>query len=214
MTSAKAEDATLIFSCWIPSHHPAFLKLERLYREAFAPLGYQFKMVHRPLLESVHDANRGTTDGDCAQDAHYLSSAPESSLLMVDVVVTRGEWSVWSRNPGLKIHNVTTLNSQNYRLGYLQRSLVVHRLLIEERRKEAYVVATLKEGLALLRAGQIDFFIASQQTMGANIKFAHKAGTIFNTTGYAHLHPRHRQLMPAFTKELRRRMPGREVVLE
>ena len=210
----------ITFSCWLPAHSAHFIKLEAIYRQAFAALGYEFVMQHRPTLRAIQDANHGTSDGECARDTHYLASAPESPLIRIDVVVASADLQVWSHQPDIRIDNLSELNSGKYRLGYMQGSAATKSLLTPERQRDAQGLVTSEIGIKMLSAGRIDALIiseASVKRIQAEMKLPkpiYHAGTLFRQSAYVHLHPRHRQLVPALTRELRLRIPESGISLE
>lgn len=210
----------ITFSCWLPPHSAHFIKLDTIYREAFAALGYDFVMHHRPTLRSIQDANHGMSDGECARDSHYLASAPESPLIRVDVVVASADLQIWSHQPDIRIDNLSELNSGKYRLGYMQGSAATKSLLTPERQQDAQRLVTSEIGVKMLSAGRIDALIISEASVKrilAEISLPnpiYHAGTLFRQSAYVHLHPRHRQLVPGLTRELRQRIPEGGISLE
>ena len=223
---SRAEDipprytAKISFSCWIPPASQYHAKLERIYREAFAALGYDFEMIYRPMQREIHEANQGISDGVCARDVSYLSSAPQSPLLRVDVVVARTELQVWSHYPGIRIANASQLNSSPLRVGYVRGSSGNESIFTEERLATAQVLIDAEVGLKMLSAGRIDLLIIIDATVKRLLpkmqlrKNIYNVGTLYSQQAYVHLHPRHRDLLPAFTEELRRRIPEGGISIE
>ena len=220
MAGGHAGAPRITFSCWLPPHSAHFIKLDTIYREAFAALGYDFVMQHRPTLRSIQDANHGVSDGECARDFHYLASAPESPLIRVAVVVASADLQIWSHQPDVHIDNLSELNSGKYRLGYMQGSVATKSLLTPERQRDAQGLVTSEIGIKMLSAGRIDALIISEASVKRILAEMplpnpiYHAGTLFRQSAYVHLHPRHRQLVPALARELRQRMPEGGISLE
>lgn len=217
---ASAGSPRITFSCWIAPHSPYFMELERIYRDAFAAIGYDFVMLHRPALRSIQDANFGISDGECARDTHYLSTAPESPLLRVDVVVATADLQVWSNNPAISVSNLTELNNGQYRIGYLRGSSVTKSVLTDERLKEAHGAVNSEVAFKMLSADRIELLIISEESVRRGMpgltlpKPVYHAGTLFRQSAYPYLHPRHRKLLPAFTAQLRQRIPEGGISLD
>lgn len=208
------------FSCWIPPTSRYHGKLERIYREAFAALGYDFEMIYRPMQREIHEANQGISDGVCARDLSYLSSAPQSPLLRVDVVVAHAELQVWSNRPGIQINNTIQLNASPLRIGYIRGASGNETMFTKERLATAQAIIDAEVGLKMLSAGRIDLLIiidASVKRLLPKMKLRkdiYNVGTLYLQQAYVHLHPRHRDLLPAFTEELRRRIPEGGISIE
>lgn len=219
-TFVHAGAPPITVSCWVPAHSPHFMALEKIYRESFAALGYEFAMVHRPLMRAIQDANHGISDGECARDTHYLDTAPNSNLLRVNVVVASAELQVWSNDPETRIGNLTELNNGFHRIGYLIGSSITKTLLTEERMKDSQALIDANIGLKMLSAGRIDVLIASEASIEiamSELQLPHPvfhAGTLLRQSAYLHLHPRHRKLLPGLTEQLRKRIPTGGIVLE
>lgn len=218
--SGSAGSPRITLSCWIPHHVPHFIKLNNIYRDAFAALGYDFIMHHRPSLRSLQDANHGISDGECARDYNYLASAPESRMIRVDVVVASADLQVWTNDPEISISNLSELNSGKYRIGYIQGSSVTKSLLTPERLQEARGTVSGDVGIKMLSAGRIDVLIiseASVKRIQETVKLPnpiYRAGTLFRQSAYLHLHPRHATLVPALTRQLQQRIPAGGITLE
>ena len=209
-----ASDAKKIsFSCWVPPASRYSIILGRIYREAFAALGYDFEMIYRPMQREIYEANQGTSDGVCARDISYLSGAPQSPLLRVDAVVARTELQVWTHLPGIKIENLSELNASPLRVGYVRGSSGNEKIFTKERLATAQALLDAEIGLKMLSAGRIDLLIIIDATAKRLLPKTqlrnpvYNAGTVYSQQLYVHLHPRHRDLIPALTEELRRRIP-------
>lgn len=216
-----ASDAKKIsFSCWIPPASRYSIILGRIYREAFAALGYDFEMIYRPMQREIYEANQGISDGVCARDWSYLSGAPESPLLRVDVVVARTELQVWSNDPDIKIANAGELNASSLQVGYVRGSSGNEVIFSKERMATAQALIDAEVGIKMLSAGRIDLLIIIDATLqrllpGMQLRNdIYNAGTLYSQKAYVHLHPRHRDLLPAFTEELRRRIPAGGISIE
>lgn len=216
----NAEPPQITFTCWMPPHSAHFIKLETVYREAFTALGYSFTMHHRPSLRSIQDANHGASDGECGRDFRYLQNSPESPLIRIEVVVASADLQVWTNDPDIRIESLTELNSGKYRLGYLQGSSETQNLLTPERQREAQSAVSSDIGIKMLSAGRIDALIISEASVKRILASSelpspiYHAGTLFHQSAYVHLHPRHRQLVPALTRELQKRIPPGGISLE
>lgn len=210
---ATAEANNVIhFSCWLPPSSPIYMKLENIYRASFAALGFDFEMTYQPMQRSIQDANAGVSDGECARAYNYLSSAPESCLLRVDVVVASANLQVWSNNPAVEIANLTELNASSLRIGYRLGS-TVKPLFTPERFVQTKALVSSAIGLKMLSAGRIDLLLiheAAAKNLIVTLQLpnpVYNAGTVIHQEAYVHLHPRHRELLSGFTAELRKRLP-------
>lgn len=215
-----ADSPHITFSCWMPPHSTHYIKLEAIYRDTFAALGYGFTMHHRPSLRSIQDANHGISDGECGRDYRYLENSPASRLIRVNVVVASADLQVWSNDPDIRIDNLKELNSGKYRLGYLQGASETKSLLTPERQRDAQRAVSSDIGIKMLSAGRIDALIISEASVKRIIATSelpspiYHAGTLFHQSAYIHLHPRHRHLVPALARELQKRLPPGGVSLE
>jgi len=218
--SLSSDAKKIYFSCWMPSTSRYFIILEGVYREAFAALGYEFEMIHRPMQREIYEANQGTRDGVCARDISYLSGAPQSPLLRVDVVVARTELQVWTHLSGIKIESLSELNASPLRVGYVRGSSGNEKIFTKERLATAQALLDAEIGLKMLSAGRIDLLVIIDATAKRLLPKTqlrnpvYNAGTVYSQQLYVHLHPRHRDLLPAFTEELRRRIPEGGISIE
>lgn len=220
INTASSQAAKISFSCWIPPESPYHAKLKQIYAEAFAALGYDFEMIYRPMQREIYEANQGISDGVCARDWSYLSGAPESPLLRVDVVVARTELQVWSNDPDIKIANAGELNASSLQVGYVRGSSGNEVIFSKERMATAQALIDAEVGIKMLSAGRIDLLIIIDATLqrllpGMQLRNdIYNAGTLYSQKAYVHLHPRHRDLLPAFTEELRQRIPAGGISIE
>lgn len=219
-TASSQAAKKISFSCWIPPESPYHVKLKQIYAEAFAALGYDFEMIYRPMQREIHEANQGTSDGVRARDISYLSGAPQSPLLRVDVVVTRTELQVWTHLRGIRIENLSELNASPLRVGYVRGSSGNEKIFTKERLTTAQALLDAEIGLKMLGAGRIDLLIIIDATVKRLLPKTqlrnpiYNAGTLYSQQLYVHLHPRHRALLPAFTEELRHRIPEGGISIE
>lgn len=219
-TASSQAAKKISFSCWIPPESPYHIKLKQIYSEVFSALGYDFEMIYRPMQREIYEANQGISDGVCARDVSYLSSTPQSPLLRVEVAVAHTELQVWTHLRGIRIDNLSELNASPLRVGYVRGSSSNEMIFSEERLSAAQALINADVGLRMLSAGRIDLLViidATVKRLLPNMQLRNEiyyAGTLYSQQAYAHLHSRHRALLPAFTEELRRRVPEGGISIE
>lgn len=204
----------ITFSCWIPKELPAFGWLENLYRESFAAIGYEFTMVHYPSLRSLATANRGVTDGDCARIANYREIAPDSPLIRIEVMIAQTHLEAWTHDKSIQFENPWDLLSSDYQIGYEKGAASMQALLTQYPLKNLHSVGSIELGIKMLARKRFDIFISPgavfRQSLDHNPAAVplYSLGTLMVLDGHPYMHSRHRELIPAFTAELRKRHPG------
>gem|GEM_PF-1319994 len=204
---------SITFSCWVHPDVPAYSRLEALYREAFANLGYDFVMHHRPNQRSLMEAESGHTDGDCIRTHDYTEQNPDSRLIVVDTLVAQSTLQVWSHREGLTLTSTEDLHQEEWRIGYERGNVAVQALINQHSLPAVIPVVNSRSGLKMLSAGRIDLFVGT----AVQIRQTHEritlprpiypAGDLMVLRGHAVMNERHQDLAPKFAEQLSRRLP-------
>lgn len=213
LSPAVTAQPTVTFSCWIQPDTPIYSRLEQLYRESFAALGYEFAMHHRPNQRSLMEAESGQSDGDCARTHDYTSQNPESRLVMVDTLIAQTTLEAWGHREGLTLSSTDELHREDWRIGYERGNVAVQALINQHSLPAVIPVVSSRSGLKMLAARRIDLFIGTsvstrqileQMTLPRPI---YSAGDLMVLRGHAVMNERHRDLAPKLAKELKERLP-------
>ncbi len=203
----------IVFSCWIPPNVEIHQGLKRLFTDAFDALGYDFSMHYRPNQRSLMEARAGISDGDCARTEDYGDNNPESNLVRIDALLAQTSMEAWSDTRKRQFRSEQDLAREPLRIGYVRGHVVVKELIERHALPQITSVTSTEHGLKMVSAGRLDLFIgtsvSTRQEM-ENITLAnpiYSVGHVLDIRGYAYLNDKHRALLPALEKELRKRLP-------
>lgn len=212
-SSAAAAQPTITFSCWVHPDVPAYSRLEQLYRESFAALGYAFVMHHRPNQRSLMEAESGQTDGDCVRTHDYTEQNPDSRLIVVDTLLAQATLEAWSHHDGLTLSSTEDLYREEWRIGYERGHVAVQALINRHALPAVIPVVNSRSGLKMLAAGRIDLFIGTSVSIRQTIEQLdlpgpiYPAGDLMVLRGHVVMNERHQALAPRFAHELSKRLP-------
>lgn len=212
-TTSASEPKHITFSCWIPAELPAFIALEKLYRESFAEIGYAFTMTHHAPLRSLSIANQGITDGECARVANYRFIAPNSPLERVDVMIAKTSLHVWSHDKNLKFNGPRSLLNKNYTIAYIRGTVAMQLVLARLPLKNLQTVSNTGLGIKMLARKRFDILICPEAVFNQEIALIplevelHSLGALMELKGHPYLHKRHNNIKTAFAAALQQRLP-------
>lgn len=109
----KAKAVKIVFSMGLSENDHLYIDLERLYKEAFARLGYSFEMISAPTKRSLIDADSGVVDGDAARVYNLNDNRDYPDLLRLEEPVARVKIVVYSNNSSLNIRSWDDLKGLN-----------------------------------------------------------------------------------------------------
>ncbi len=160
MVSKADSGPVMVFSCQLAPTLPLFQRLDKLYQEGFARLGYQFEMVFQPNVRSVHSASMGHTDGTCFRVAAFADNSKAKNLVRVDSGVAVIEFGVWIAKERMQQLDIPTLLAGDYRIGYIRGAWLIEQML--EKRSNLHLnigIETPQSGVGMLHGGRIDAYI-------------------------------------------------------
>lgn len=160
MVSRADSRPVMVFSCQLAPTLPLFQRLDKLYQEGFARLGYQFEMVFQPNVRSVHSASMGHTDGTCFRVAEFAGSPTAQNLVRVDRRVAVLEFGVWIAKESMQHLDMPALLAGEYRIGYIRGAWLIERMLAK--RSNLHLnsgIETPQSGVGMLYGGRIDAYI-------------------------------------------------------
>ncbi|MCP8897855.1 transporter substrate-binding domain-containing protein [Gilvimarinus xylanilyticus] len=208
---AQTDSQRIVFTCSLPTEIPGIKTLETYYRDAFAKLGYQFSMTHRPDKRSLAEARSGQSDGECARIPETFSQAQLSDFAPVDVVVGTTTINLWGRHPD---HLEPTRLQPDNKVCFVESSsasqhwLEAFRQNHPEKAPEVYEINNYQTALRMLAFGRLDYCV------GAQVSFENAAqrnslrgqvfdnGTLFRAQAKPLLNRKHMAIAPAFAREL------------
>lgn len=211
---ASAERTEIVFSCWIPPELRGYQVVERLYKESFAALGYDFKMYYRPARRSIREASQGVTDGDCARVEDYLSDHSNAELVRVDALLAQSPLQIWSNTPGVQFKDLSEpFSDANYRIGFNEGNATVQRLVSKHDLTSVTEVKNTRSGLKMLSSGRLDLFMGGAEPIYQELEVLdleqpiYLAAELMMLRGYPYMHESHRELSQDFARELNKRLP-------
>lgn len=201
---------TMIFTCALPSSHPAFAVAAEMYSKAFADIGYRFQMLSRPMRRAITSANNGKVDGECARSRYIEQDDVGQRLVRVDAEVIEIVNRLWTLNPSLSGLTRDDIINGPYLVGYLNGNISADNLLIDREGDTTFKLNSIKNGLAMLAAKRIDILIApklqiqyaAQQAAGQQAP--HSAGVFNRYPVYPYLFSRHKHLAPKLARALQK----------
>lgn len=209
-----ATDLPLIhFSCWLAPEFPIYKEIETVYQAAFAQLGYQFQMSHRPGARSIFEAGAGITDGECLRAENQPQGPTDSPLIRVNVMIAHSDLAVWSNQQDLHINNIEELLAKPYRIGYLRSDKTTSELMTRHQIPNTISLTSNEIGLKMLSAGRIDLYIHISATIKLQLaqmqltKPVYPAGVLLHVYGYPYLHPKYKDLAAPLAKALTKLVP-------
>lgn len=201
------------FTCSLPQDLPEIQRLHSYYRDAFAALGYQFSMTHKPAKRSLAEAVSGVSDGECARAVETLEPEETAELVPVNVVVGSSSVNVWSRED--KALTLEDLASSKHVICYVDSNyssrfwLEKIKTLYPDQAPAAFTVNSEQTALRMLAFGRLTHCIGPQLLFRAAARKASLSGQVFDNgklgTVYAQplLHKDHRALAEPFSRELK-----------
>lgn len=209
------ENTTITFTCSLPEDIPGVSRMRNYYRQAFAALGYDFNMVHRPIKRALAEARSGSSDGECARITRHFNNAEDANthLIPIDVVVGTSTINIWSRNQG-QITAQDLIRSE-HNICYITGSNASKTWLDTMAQKAGQTPATFavnnyETGLRMLAFGRITHCIGPQISFSAAAQKTSLSAQVFNNGELLHveagplLHIRHKGIAEDFTRELQK----------
>ncbi|SMF74738.1 hypothetical protein [Pseudobacteriovorax antillogorgiicola] len=138
------------------SSSAAFFGLEvKIYKALSDRLpNINFKVVHLPLKRSLFMANRGELDGDAGRvsEIKRIYSVP-NVIVISEPILELGLYVVRRKDS----YPVVSLNElKRFNISFLRGMILLEHVLGS---KKAYLVNDASDGLRVLRAGRIDYYI-------------------------------------------------------
>ncbi|GAA5317828.1 MAG: hypothetical protein AseanaTS_30350 [Candidatus Pelagadaptatus aseana] len=164
----KRREKGLLFACPLSEKVPMFRLVEQLYRDAFAALGYEFKMVSLPLVRSEAELQAGRIDGSCARGAAFMARHPE--VVRLPGVEMPTSYQVWALSPDIGFRNLADLQRHGGRVGLVWGDYQLETVLTEAGIERLYTANSTTVGLKMLASGQLDMFVGTTASVQSVIQ--------------------------------------------
>ncbi|WP_020210884.1 hypothetical protein [Gilvimarinus chinensis] len=206
---------TITFTCSLPEDMPAAIEIRRYYELAFANLGYQFEMLHRPIKRALAEARSGTSDGECARITRFFdqSEVENHQLIPINVVVGISTMNIWSREQGPLTASDLLHSEHNicYITGSTASEIWLNTMIEKTGQTPAFfAVNSYETGLRMLSFGRITHCIGPQISFQAAAQKINLSGQVYNNGQLLEieagplLHVRHQAIAEDFTRELQK----------
>lgn len=209
-----SSDREITFTCSLAMELPLTQKLLNYYRAAFAELGYDFDMQHRPPKRALIEAVTGRSDGECARVPGFLSAEHSAQLIEIDVIIGQSAIHVWSTQD--RPFSLQELENADYIIGYNEGSQfsahLAHRLGNGDPLQKPHLqsINTTETALKMLASGRLTHFLGVNFDIATSYEALdlpeslYDSGRLAEFVAKPYLHRRHRQLAPLFTAELKK----------
>lgn len=124
--SAEIQDKRIHFTCTGRPTESGYQYVEKLYRRAFASMGYKFSMSHAPRQQALELLRTEQVDGDCGRIATFEEISGLTNILLVNQAYRTVEFSAW-HNPKRAISQ----DRSQIHVGYLQDSIFIPSFLTD-----------------------------------------------------------------------------------
>ncbi len=195
------EKQTIVLTTIFPSNWPAYAEMYDIYTEAFARLGYQFRLVFQPGERSMIDANQGVADGEAARIMNLDGKRYANLIRVPESIITMQE-GAYAVDDSITVDGWKSLTNTAYRVGSLKGIKATEQKLPLYFDNEHIVsFTTPKQGFAMLKAGRIDLFFVGAQVEGSPLMQSgeydgvKRVGVVETKILYPWLHKRHRELV-------------------
>jgi ABC-type amino acid transport substrate-binding protein len=189
--------------------------LERIYREAFHRLGYEFKLVGYPSQRAIIMADNGEVDGQIERGYDFATQHP--NLIRVEESTNTEAYSAFAKKPGIKLNGWGSLKGTTYTIAARRgvgKTIESLTELIQPRDRIFYIERP-EQGLRMLALGRTDVYIeyepVAKETLNTLMEneqsvFSgiYKAGELDYTSHHAFLHKKHAKLAPRLAKVLQK----------
>ncbi|MDZ7641796.1 MAG: transporter substrate-binding domain-containing protein [Desulfurivibrio sp.] len=178
--------------------------LDLLYAELFKRLGISFEIQLLPGERALSNANAGIDDGDVCRIAGLSARYPNLVRSREPVLAYR--MTVFSAGPEFEVDGPASLRP--YRLGILSGWKILEETTADHPRRLA--LEETDQLFLMLAAGRLDLALIDRLLGREAIARLGLAGIkelrppLLTGNWYLYLHRRHRQLLPAIDRELRR----------
>ncbi|WP_390618936.1 hypothetical protein [Maricurvus nonylphenolicus] len=88
---------TMQFVCTGKPHEAGYKYVEKIYRRAFAKLGYQFSMRHATKEDAINLLRSESVDGDCGRVAHFSELSGLTNTQSIPHAYRMVEFSSWAK---------------------------------------------------------------------------------------------------------------------
>jgi len=219
LTSASwAAPQTIHFSCMAKFDSPLFLSIQRIYKQAFEALDYDFLMSHAPSLRSAANSKSGRTDGNCARTLTFMKNGG-TNLIVIDVPLTKARYWAWSLSPEVKVASFEDIARHHYKIALRHGMVPIEIPLSQYPEINSIRVINSSQGLKLLAAGRVDLYIDERELISHPMQKTkisvplYHAGLLHEENVFPVLHRKHAAIADAFTQELRKQLNHNEAYL-
>jgi hypothetical protein len=193
----------IIFTCPIDGSVILWEKVNAVYTQAFAQLGYDFEMQLAPRARSVLSAQTNSSDGDCGRSKAAITVKDHSELMIVNAVIFNGHTSVWSLDKSETLESFHhNLLKKKVLVGVVRGSLSINRYLQDLDVTNIYEVNSTKQGFQMLLAKRLPYLLDFDaqvlyylNTLNSTQQRPHRIGNLLTIKYYPVLNKRHQRLV-------------------
>lgn len=153
-STQKQKAQTIHFVCTGKPHEAGYQFAEKIYRRAFAKLGYRFVMRHATNDEAVKLIRNESVDGDCGRVTHFKELSGLRNTLSIPHAYRMAEFSAW-RNTNHKLPQ----NRKDIRIGYNNNALFIPYYLKDMGYRQSKGYPSTDAMLKALSEGHIDLIM-------------------------------------------------------
>jgi polar amino acid transport system substrate-binding protein len=203
------ENQGIVLTTIFPKSVPFFLKMSRIYTEAFRRMGYGFRLISQPGERAMIDADQGVVDGEAGRISN-IDRKKYPNLIRVPYPITTMKDGAYSTDHSIKINGWESLAGKPYKVGLLKGiKSVEQKLLLYVDKANIVTLSDPEQCMKMLKAGRIDIFIGGSQIENATFmqsgiyKQIRRVGIVETKTLYPWLHKRHENLVKPLAETLK-----------
>ena len=192
-----------------PSESLEFTFAERLYTEAFARIGLEFRYKVYPPTRAGVMADSGQIDGEPGRIKGYNETY--KNLIRVDEPLFEDKILACATNPDIVIEGWESLRGTDYRVDYYRGIAISEKKLPDVVNAEnLYSISEPVQALKKLVAGRIEVYVDSYTRIVPILESPEfkdsgirVAGVLEGISTYPYLHKRHAALAPKLAEALK-----------
>lgn len=193
-----------------PASNPQYAFYQKVYQEAFATLGIEFRYLVYPSTRATQMADHGKVDGEPQRVLGYASQSPNQ--IRVNEPIFENRTLAFGIDPTLNIVDLNSLKKSDLRIDYLRGSAWSHnhlKALVDA--DNLQVVDDSEQGFMKLTKQRSDLFIVLEviglKTLQNNSDYyqagVRVVGQVGRNLSYPYVHKRHADLIPKLEQALR-----------
>ncbi|MGH1372900.1 MAG: hypothetical protein ACRBBW_12730 [Cellvibrionaceae bacterium] len=203
---ATGERPKLVFSCPTTPGERGFQYFERIHRELFDEMGYDFELRSQARQDVIRLLKEGAIDGDCGRHKRFVELSGLDNVVRSNTPLRSVVFSLWQREGGSKETARSQLTIAH------QKNLLFLTPALETMGFKSVVLADSSDALirGLIR-GDFDAFVHYDTAAEANRKTLEtldikNQGQVISLPIYTYFQKKHKGLLKEYSERLKRKL--------